>query len=128
RCLDVNAWERAGQVLHDTIEHIAAAYGVDVTMHHQRGVPPVVNDEDCTLNFEAAARDALGPSAVVLTEQSLGGEDFAWYLTKVPGALARLGTRTPGGETYDLHRGDLVVDERAISAGVAMLARVASGE
>ncbi len=97
-------------------------------MHHQRGVPPVVNDEDCTLNFEAAARDALGPSAVVLTEQSLGGEDFAWYLTKVPGALARLGTRTPGGETYDLHRGDLVVDERAISAGVAMLARVASGE
>ncbi|WP_019148314.1 amidohydrolase [Timonella senegalensis] len=128
RCLDVNAWERAGQVLHDTIEHIAAAYGVDVTMHHQRGVPPVVNDEDCTLNFEAAARDALGPSAAVLTEQSLGGEDFAWYLTKVPGALARLGTRTPGGETYDLHRGDLVVDERAISAGVAMLARVASGE
>ncbi len=128
RCLDVNAWERAGQVLHDTIEHIAAAYGVDVTMNHQRGVPPVVNDEDCTLNFEAAARDALGPSAVVLTEQSLGGEDFAWYLTKVPGALARLGTRTPGGETYDLHRGDLVVDERAISAGVAMLARVASGE
>lgn len=128
RCLDVNAWERAGQVLHDTIEHIAAAYGVDVTMHHQRGVPPVVNDEDCTLNFEAAARDALGPSAVVLTEQSLGGEDFAWYLTKVPGALARLGTRTPGGETYDLHRGDLVVDERAISAGVAILARVASGE
>ena len=30
------------------------------------------------------------------TEQSLGGEDFAWYLGKVPGALARLGVAPPG--------------------------------
>jgi len=127
RCLDVSAWERAGEVLHETIEHIASAYGVQVTLHHQRGVPPVVNDEDCTLMFEAAARDALGAGSVVLTEQSLGGEDFAWYLTKVPGALARLGTRTPGGETHDIHRGDLIIDERAITAGVAMLSRVATG-
>lgn len=126
RVLDVNAWERAGEVLHETIEHIANAYGVDVSLHHERGVPPVVNDEDCTLVLEAAARDALGPQAVSLTEQSLGGEDFAWYLTKVPGALARLGTRTVGGENYDIHRGDLIVDEAAIRAGIGMLARVAT--
>lgn len=128
RVLDVNAWERAGEVLHETIEHIANAYGVDVSLHHERGVPPVVNDEDCTLMLESAARDALGPQAVSLTEQSLGGEDFAWYLTSVPGALARLGTRTPGGENYDIHRGDLIVDEAAIRAGIAMLARVAVGD
>ena len=54
---------------------------------------------------------------MLLTEQSLGGEDFAWYLTKVPGAMARLGTRTPGGHTYDIHQGDLRVDERAVEVG-----------
>ncbi|HZW44775.1 MAG TPA: amidohydrolase, partial [Dermatophilaceae bacterium] len=59
------------------------------------------------------------------TPQSLGGEDFAWYLQEVPGALARLGTRTPGGETYDLHQGDLVVDERAVLAGAQLLAATA---
>ncbi|WP_435299582.1 amidohydrolase [Timonella sp. A28] len=126
RCLDVSAWERAGEVLRETIDHIAVSYGVEVTMHHQRGVPPVVNDEDCILLVENAARDALGHSAVSLTEQSLGGEDFAWYLTKAPGALARLGTRTVGGTSYDIHRGDLVIDEAAIAAGVRMLARVAT--
>jgi amidohydrolase len=126
RCLDVTAWERAGEVLHETIDHIASAYGVEVSMHHKRGVPPVVNDEDCTMLLEASARDALGANAVALTEQSLGGEDFAWYLTKVPGALARLGTRTPGGTTYDIHRGDLIVDESAILAGIRMLARTAT--
>lgn len=127
RCLDVRAWEFAGQVLHDAVEQVVAPYEVEVTVHHTRGVPPVENDARCTGLLEAAARDVLGPDAVTLTEQSLGGEDFAWYLTKVPGAMARLGTRTPGGRSYDLHQGDLQVDERAIDAGARLLARVALG-
>jgi amidohydrolase len=125
RCLDVRAWEKAAQVLHDAVEQIATAYGVEVDVVHHRGVPPVENDEHCTGAIEAAAREVLGPQSILLTEQSLGGEDFAWYLTKVPGALARLGARTPGGRTYDIHQGDLQIDERAISAGVALLTRVA---
>lgn len=128
RCLDVRAWEFAGQVLHDAVEQVVAPYEVEVTVHHTRGVPPVENDERCTGLLEAAARDVLGPDSVVLTEQSLGGEDFAWYLTKVPGAMARLGTRTPGGRSYDIHQGDLQVDERAIGLGMRLLARVAAGQ
>ncbi len=125
RCLDVRAWERASQVFHDAVEQVVAPYGVEVEIRHQRGVPPVENEERAVTVLEAAARDVLGEESVQLTEQSLGGEDFAWYLTKVPGAMARLGTRTPGGRTYDIHQGDLVVDERAIAAGASLLARVA---
>ena len=76
--------------------------------------------------IEDAVRDAVGPDAVQLTEQSMGGEDFAWFLRKVPGTMARLGVRTPGGRTYDLHQGDLVVDERAIGVGVRTLAQFAA--
>ena len=36
--------------------------------------------------------------------------------------MARLGTRTPGGATYDLHQGDLVVAEGAVAAGAKLLA------
>ncbi|GAB2457122.1 amidohydrolase [Xylanibacterium ulmi] len=127
RCLDVRAWERAGQVLHDAVEQVVAPYEVDVSVHHMRGVPPVDNDEAVNAELEAAARAVVGPAGVVLTEQSLGGEDFAWYLTKAPGAMARLGTATPGGRRYDLHQGDLVVDERAIGVGVRLLAGLAAG-
>jgi amidohydrolase len=88
-------------------------------------VPPVVNTEDEVALAEAAARDALGPDSVLLTPQSMGGEDFAWYLTRTPGALLRLGTRTPGGRTYDLHQGDLVVDEAAITAGAGVFCALA---
>lgn len=125
RCLDVRAWEKASEVFHDAVEAVVGPLGVEVDVRHHRGVPPVENDERSTGVLEAAARDVLGRGSVLLTEQSLGGEDFAWYLTKVPGAMARLGTRTPGGRTFDIHQGDLVVDERAIEAGALLLARAA---
>jgi len=125
RCLDVRAWERASEVFHEAVEQVVAPLGVEVEVRHHRGVPPTENDARATALLEAAAQDVLGAGAVLLTEQSLGGEDFAWYLTKVPGAMARLGTRTPGGPTFDIHRGDLRVDERAVEAGALLLARVA---
>ncbi|MCC2322821.1 amidohydrolase [Cellulomonas xiejunii] len=125
RCLDVRAWERASAVFEQAVTDVVHPLGVEVEVKHQRGVPPVENRAESTAVLEDAARDVLGPDAVRLTEQSLGGEDFAWYLTKVPGALARLGTRTPGGHTYDIHQGDLRVDERAIEAGALLLARSA---
>ncbi|WP_434063479.1 amidohydrolase [Pengzhenrongella frigida] len=125
RCLDVRAWERASSVFHSAVEQVLAPYDVDVEVRHQRGVPPVENAERCTATLETAARDMLGADSVLLTEQSLGGEDFAWYLTRVPGAMARLGTRTPGGYTHDIHQGDLQIDERSIDIGVQLLTRAA---
>jgi amidohydrolase len=78
--------------------------------------------------LEAAVRAELGPGSVELTPQSLGGEDFAWILERVPGAMVRLGTRTPGGRTYDLHRPDFRPDERAIGFGVRVLAATAAAD
>jgi len=125
RCLDVRAWERASSVFHDAVLQVVAPYEVEAEVRHQRGVPPVENATHCTAALETAARGVLREEAVLLTEQSLGGEDFAWYLTKVPGAMARLGTRAPGGYTFDLHQGDFRVDERAIDVGVRLLVRTA---
>ena len=125
RCLDARAWEEAAAVLREAVTHAVAPYQVAVDVQHHRGVPPVENDAAATRLLDIAAREVLGPDAVVLTEQSLGGEDFAWLLTRAPGAMARLGTRTPGGRTYDIHQGDFTVDERAIGVGMRVLARVA---
>jgi amidohydrolase len=125
RCLESRAWEEAARVLREAVEHVVAPYLVEADVHVQRGVPPVVNDEQATRLLDQAARDMLGREGVVLTEQSLGGEDFAWLLTRAPGAMARLGTRAPGGPALDLHQGDFRVDERAVGIGAQLLARVA---
>ncbi|NHU85292.1 amidohydrolase [Kocuria sp. JC486] len=125
RCLDADAWQRAGALLDEVVGQVASPYGVDVEVEHIRGVPPVVNGEEETTLLENAARDELGEDAVLLVEQSMGGEDFAWYLQEVPGSMMRLGTRTPGGRTYDLHQADYIADEEAIGCGIQVMTNTA---
>ena len=125
RCLDTRAWEAAGEFVRTLVAEIAAPYGVETDVTIRRGLPPVDNAATAVNVLERAARQVLGEKSVHLTEQSMGGEDFAWYLRDVPGAMVRLGTRTPGGRTYDLHQGDLAVDEGAIGVGVRLLAAAA---
>jgi amidohydrolase len=125
RCLDENAWHAAPDLIKSLLESVASAYGIEATMEYTRGVPPVVNDEMSVDMLAEAVERALGPGAVVPTQQSLGGEDFAWYLESIPGALARLGTRSPGGVTYDIHQGTFDVDEAAIAMGVRLMSATA---
>ncbi|GAA4914979.1 amidohydrolase [Nesterenkonia rhizosphaerae] len=125
RILDAGAWKEAGGVLAPVVQQAASSYGVDVTLDHVRGVPPVNNTEAETSLIEEAARRVLAPKSVVLAEQSMGGEDFGWMTHEIPGSMFRLGTKTPGGEEYDLHRGDYTPDEGAITVGVKVMAAVA---
>lgn len=125
RMLDAVAWADAESLVRELVGQLVAPYGVSAEVRYQRGVPPVVNDERATGVLADAVVAALGPEGPVATMQSLGGEDFGWYLDTVPGAMGRLGTRTPGGPTYDLHQGDLRVDERAVAIGARVLAHAA---
>jgi amidohydrolase len=122
RMLDASAWHDAEHLVRSLIAEVVAPYGVSAQVTYTRGVPPVVNEPSATAVLRDSVATVLGPTGVATTSQSLGGEDFAWYVEAVPGAMARLGTRTPGGATYDLHQGNLRVDERAIAIGAKVLA------
>ncbi|MFC7495105.1 MULTISPECIES: amidohydrolase [unclassified Nocardioides] len=125
RMLDAIAWSEAEKLVPLLVEQIVAPYGVHAQVDYQRGVPPVVNELSSITQLAWAVEAVLGPEGHVPTQQSLGGEDFGWYLDRVPGAMGRLGTRTPGGPTYDLHQGNLRVDDRAVGVGARVLAQVA---
>jgi amidohydrolase len=122
RALDPDAWESAGKLIPELIREVVAPYLAGVEVEYLRGVPPAVNDVAATDAFRAAVSAAIGEGAVVEAEQSMGGEDFAWMLDRVPGVLARLGVRRPGSrEAPDLHRGDFDVDEAAVGCGITAL-------
>ena len=126
RCLDDEAWHSAPDLLKGLIESVASAYGVNAELSYRRSVPPTINDQASSAMISAAALDVLGAGSVVQTPQSLGGEDFAWYLESVPGSLARLGTRAPGSvQSHDLHQPTFDVDERAVGVGIKVLAATA---
>jgi amidohydrolase len=122
RMLDAVAWADAEHLVRETVSQIVEPYGVVPEVIYVRGVPPVINDHTSTVLLGRAIEAVVGEAGHVSTTQSLGGEDFAWFLEHVPGAMARLGTRTPGGQTYDLHQGDLRIDEGAVSIAAKVLA------
>ncbi|TIC84293.1 amidohydrolase [Nocardioides sp. GY 10127] len=125
RVLDRDAWAECEDFVRRLVPEIVRPYGVTAHLEYHRGVPPVVNDPAAHAALVAAATALLGPGHADKASQSLGGEDFGWYTDRVPGAMFRLGTRAPGGRVYDLHQGDLHVDEGAITVGARMLAGAA---
>jgi amidohydrolase len=73
------------------------------------------------------ATDVFEANCVTSTDQSLGGEDFGWILGRVPGALVRLGVRSPEvARAGDLHQGSFDIDEAAIGVGVRLFAAAAT--
>ncbi|MEU0222953.1 M20 family metallopeptidase [Streptomyces sp. NPDC006284] len=126
RCLDLDAWRQAPDLVVGAIDEIANLYRAKSEITYVRGVPPVVNEVTSTELLQAAMVARRGTDSVESTEQSLGGEDFSWYLEHVPGAMARLGVRPPGERVIrDLHQGDFDVDEHAITVGVEMFTAAA---
>ncbi|MFE0363654.1 amidohydrolase [Streptomyces griseoaurantiacus] len=126
RCLDLDAWRIAPDVVHAAVDEIANMYRAKSEINYIRGVPPVVNDPVVAELLRDAMTARRGADSVEDTPQSLGGEDFSWYLEHVPGAMARLGVRRPGDRTVrDLHQGDFDADEHAITVGVEMFTAAA---
>ena len=121
RMLDRGVWEQMPVILDAVVRGVAEPYGVQVEIEHERGVPPVVNEANAVSELAVAA-GRISSDAACDTEQSLGGEDFGWFLEKVPGALARLGVGRPGTERVDLHQPTFDVDEAAIGVGIRLLA------
>ena len=125
RLLDRNAWDGAEGIVRTLVEQLVVPTGAHAEVNYLRGVPPVVNDAASVELQRVALVAALGANAITGTEQSMGGEDFAWYLDHAPGALARLGVHTPGAQRVDLHQSSFDIDERALAIGVRFMTHLA---
>jgi amidohydrolase len=126
RVLNREAWREVPELITKLIRDVVAGTGAEAEISYRRGVPPVINDRLATAVIAGAAGAALGPDRVVEAEISMGGEDFAFYLEQVPGAMIRLGVGAPGADAnLDIHQSSFDVDERAIGHGVRVMVHTA---
>ena len=115
RTLDRSLWEVLPGLMDKAIGSLMAWSGAGYTLDYVQAIPPVVNDHAVVQTATAGITQLLGPETVVPTEPSMGGEDFANYLSVAPGALLRLGT---SGKGHDLHSPGFVLDEATVGFGV----------
>ena len=112
-------WDGLAEIIDRQVEAIAAPFGAGIEVSHLRGAPPVDNDAAVIETIESAAAAMLGPEGIQPTPQSMGSEDFAWFLDHVPGALIRLGAGR-NQHPVDLHSPTFEIDETAIEHGIAV--------
>ncbi len=125
RLMDRRSWDGAEGLVRDLIGQVLTPLGATFELDYRRGVPPVMNEVVSTELMRTAAQRALGAAAVRDAEQSTGAEDFAVFLDRVSGSLARLGVWDGIIPRVDLHSSRFVADERAVAAGVRLMTHTA---
>ena len=107
------------------VKSVAGAFGCTAAIEYARQTPPVVNDEAMTALVAGAAREIVGEKNVLARERMLGGEDFAFFLQRVPGCFAWVGCgNAEKGCDAPHHSPRFDIDEEAMVIGVDLLERV----
>ena len=118
RTPDQDTWAKVPDLIRRVAGELAAPFGATAEVRYNRGLPPVVNDAALVERLTPAIERALGPGSVTSTYTSMGGEDFALYLTEAPGVLFRLGCAASPTDTNDLHSASFSLDERSLETGL----------
>ncbi|GMK42002.1 peptidase M20 [Paenibacillus sp. CCS19] len=112
--------------LHRHAKAVSLSYGGSYELALREGIA-VVNDADAVQEVIRSGTAVVGRSRVLrMDAPSLAGEDFGWYLDRVPGAFILLGCgNAEQGITDGLHRPRFNLDESVLTHGVKLLVHLA---
>jgi hippurate hydrolase len=123
RTLDADLRKQIPARMEELARGIAKGMRGDVDLDYTFSYPVTVNDDAAASRALNVAEDLFGGESVLeLPNPSMGGEDFAFFLEKVPGAFIWLGV---GEDVSGLHTPRFAFDEEILSRGSALLAALA---
>ncbi len=129
RTLSARTRESGRDGFRRVVEHVAAAHGLRGEVSIEPGYPPTANDPRAVALLRKAAVRMWGEAAWrTVPAPVMGGEDFAYVLEEIPGAMAFLGVAAPGVDPRaapPLHNPRMSLDEAALADGVALLCATA---
>jgi len=123
RTFDPAIQSLAERRLREIAEETAKAFGASCQVDYMLGYPAVVNDAAMVDFATGVARRVLGEGCLYPFDPVMGGEDFAFYLQKVPGAFLFLGAGD--GHEFPHHHPAFDIDERALPMGALLNASLA---
>lgn len=127
RTLNNELRQELPQKIEKIIRGITEPYGATYELDYYLGYPVTVNDPGVTETVRRAAISVLGDDKVrVAARASMGGEDYAYFLNKVPGTYIRIGTRNPEkGICQEMHHPRFDIDEAVLELTPVVYAQAA---
>lgn len=114
------------EIFSKVVTNTVTGLGGEVEIDYKFLIPAVVNDARVTEIARSASVSVVGEENTLLSDSTMGGEDFSYYQKEVPGCYVWLGSRNEEkGITYDLHHPKFMVDEEAIKIGVKWMVQAA---
>ena len=109
--------------LKEITEETCKAFGATSEFQYDKGYPPLVNHEGMVDFVLDVVKEILGEGSVAEFAPIMGGEDFTYYLQKVPGAFLFFGMGD--GMVYPHHHPRFDLDERALPLATFLMTSIA---
>ncbi len=125
RTFDRAVRDRICERVETIARQVAAAHGAQAEVKIEHGYPTLVNDTAVMRQaIQSAKHVGFKPDQIETMSPIGGGEDFAYYCQKVPGAFVFLGSGNPDkGTDHPHHHQCFDIDERVLPWGSALLAQ-----
>jgi amidohydrolase len=120
-------FEDAPRLVEETAQGIAAAFGAHVNVQYHRLSAPLINNEELSALMRDVAARVLGAGSVRQGVRTMGGEDMAYFLERVPGCFAFVGS-APGSSSRRAsphHSPTFDIDEESLVIGAELLTETA---
>ena len=126
RTFNATLREQALGRLRDLLTEADSEFEVKSTLELVRGTVPLMNEPNVTRAVLDVARSLIGDKASILGRPLTVSDDFAEFLTRIPGCYFMLGVMPEGAPPPAHHSPGFKIDEQALEVGVKVLAGVAS--
>jgi len=114
-------FEDAPGLVEETAQGIAAAVGAQANVNYRRLSAPLINDEKLSALMRDAAVQVVGAANVRHGVRTMGGEDMAYFLERVPGCFAFVGSASRSRASSPHHSPTFDIDEDSLVIGSELL-------
>ena len=118
--------EQALDRLRDLLREAQSEFDVKTKLDLVHGTVPLMNEPNVTRTVLDVGRELIGDRASLLGRPLTVSDDFAEFLTRIPGCYFMLGARPEGDTTPAHHSPGFRIDEAALPVGVKVLAGAAA--
>jgi amidohydrolase len=112
--------------LRDLLRETDTEFEVSSTLDLIYATVPLMNEPNVTRTVLDVASSLIGNKASILGRPLTVSDDFAEFLTRIPGCYFMLGAAVPGEKPTAHHSPGFKIDEDAFPVGVKLLAGAAS--
>jgi amidohydrolase len=118
-------FDDAPALIEETAQGIAGAFGARAEVRYRRLSGPLVNDAGMASLMAEVAAQVVGKDNVKSGVRTMGGEDMSYFLQRVPGCFAFVGSGPKTGKAAPHHSAGFDIDEESLVVGAELMSQVA---